>query len=352
VGEGARPVSIGVGPRPPRQLLVPVGGQGSQKLTGLSPGWWTVTASLDPDELRSDDSRTVALRVAPAARVSWSPGDRYLATAAEVLVQNGRIVPGTEVSLGTLGGPASIVLPPADPAQIGALNRALAARGSAWRFGDLSVTPTATDSGPWLGRERITRRHRLTFQGGAATDVLVTAGGEPWLVRSGRVVLVGSRFDPEWIGLPLSAGFLPFVDGLVNRAARGELVQLSAAPGERVLVPDRITAVAAGDRRISIEGGSGLTPSDLGVYYLLVDRDTVGVVSVNPDPRESDLTRATDAAIRSLWPAARIGSADQAAELAFRAAARSDLRGPLLWGALLLGLLEVGLASVRRAQSR
>jgi hypothetical protein len=250
-----------------------------------------------------------------------------------------------------LGNGASVVLPPADPAELGALNRTLAAKGSRWRFGDLDLTPTVTDSGPWLGRERILRRHRLGFQGGAPSDVLVTIGGEPWAVRSGRVVLVASRFEPEWTSLPLSAAFLPFVDALLNRAARGDLANLTAAPGDPIPLPDRVSAVAAGTERWTVEGGAPFRPPRPGVYFLLGDRDTVGTLSVNPDPRESDLTRATDAEIEALWPEARTASYDQAAVTAFRAAARSDLRGPLLWLAAALALGEVLLASARRARS-
>jgi hypothetical protein len=73
-------------------------------------------------------------------------------------------------------------------------------------------------------------------------------------------------------------------------------------------------------------------------------------LSVNPDPRESDLTRAADAEVSRLWPRARVEPLERAAVVAFRANARSDLRGPLLWAALLLGLAEVGLASRRWAR--
>jgi hypothetical protein len=349
-GDRSRPVSIGVGTRPIKQLLVPVGGQQSQRLSGVGAGWWTVTATLDPDELRQDDLRTTAVRVAPPTRVAWRPDDRYLATAASVLAQNGRVVPGTDVSLGTLGGSASIVLPPVDPAAVGALNRALAAKGVTWRFGDLDLTPTTTDSGAWIGRERVVRRHRLEPTGAAGRDVLVTIGGQPWVVRSDRMVLVGSRFDPDWTALPLSASFVPFVDALVNRAARGELIHFEAAPGDRVLVPDRVTAILAAGRRIPIEGGSAFRPTELGVYFLVADRDTVGAVSVNPDARESDLTRASDAEVRALWPHARLADLGDAGEIAFRVAARSDLKGPLLWFAFALALGEVGLASLRRGR--
>lgn len=347
-GDGARPVTLSMPGRPPRQILVPPGGQSSQKISGVGSGWWTITAALDPDELRADDARSATLRVAPPARASWGATDRFLATAADVLAQNGRIVAGSEVTLGSLGAGAAIVTPPLDPAQVGAVNRALAARGSPWRFGDLTITPGVTDSGPWLGRERISRRHRLQFQGGAPSDILVTVAGEPWVARSGRLVLVGSRFDPDWTALPLSAGFVPFIDGLVNRAARGEFTSLSAAPGDRLTLPDRVTEVATADRRWPVEGGAGFVPPASGAYFLLVARDTIGALDVNPDPRESDLARAEDEEVRSLWPGARIGGLDRAEDMAFQAGARSDLRGPLLWAALILGLLEAGLASWRK----
>jgi hypothetical protein len=286
--------------------------------------------------------------VAPPARVAWRTEDRYLATAAEVLAQNGRITPGVDVSLGTLGRGASIVVPPADPAAVGALNRALAARGSRWRLGDVQLAGAATDSGAWVGRERVLRRHRLDFTGGAPRDVLVTVGGEPWLVRSGSILLLGSRLDPDWTGLPLAAGFLPFVDALVNRAARGELISLDASPGDRVALPDRVSEVVSNDRRWTVEGGAGFRPTELGSYFLLAGRDTIGSLTVNPDPRETDLTPASDGDVRGLWPGVRTADLADAGRVAFSSGARSDLRGPLLWLAAGLLLGEMGLASFRR----
>ena len=85
-----------------------------------------------------------------------------------------------------------------------------------------------------------------------------------------------------------------------------------------------------------------------GLYYLIAAGDTIGTVSVNPDPRESVLTRATDRAVSALWKGARITGLDEGARLAFTAAARRDLRPPLLWFALVLGVIEVGLAAWRR----
>ena len=193
------------------------------------------------------------------------------------------------------------------------------------------------------------RRFALRYRGnGPPRGVLATAGGAPWMVRSGTMVLIGSRFEPEWTTLPLSAGFVPFLDALVNRAARDEIVLLETAPGDRVLLPDRATAVAAGARRWTVEGGAAFRPLDAGIHFILADQDTLGALSVNPDPRESDLTRASDAQVKVLWPGVRLAGFGDAGTVAFRTGARSDLRGPLLWAAVVLGLLEIGLASARR----
>jgi hypothetical protein len=81
------------------------------------------------------------------------------------------------------------------------------------------------------------------------------------------------------------------------------------------------------------------------VHFLVAGRDTVGAISVNPDPRESQLTRAGDAQARRLWKGARVVSLADAGEAAFSSASRGDLRGPLLWTALLVGVLEMGFAS-------
>jgi hypothetical protein len=92
-------------------------------------------------------------------------------------------------------------------------------------------------------------------------------------------------------------------------------------------------------------------PPVTGVFYLLAGRDTVGAMSVNPDPRESNLARATDAEARRLWKGVRMVALKDAAGDAFSSGSRGDLRGPLLWLALIAGLAEVGLASVWRRRA-
>nr|MBA3318644.1 hypothetical protein [Gemmatimonadales bacterium] len=322
----------------------------SLALPGAPSGWWTLTAELGPDELRADDRRIGVVRVAPVARVAWDTADRYLAAACEVLAANRRIVRGDEVTVGRLGRGSSVVQPPEDPAELGALNRALAARGVGWSYGRLSIDPVPADSGPVVGRVRVTRRHLLQPNGSGRTGVLASVAGEPWLVRSGGVVLVGSRLDPAWTELPLSAGFMPFMDLLLNRVARGEVILAQGAPGQAVPLPDLATGVRQGQREWRVEGGGMFRPRDVGAYYLVAGADTVGAISSNLDLRESLLAPASDDRIRRLWSGARVASLTDSAELAFSAGARGDLRGPLLVAALLLGLGEVALASVWRRQ--
>jgi hypothetical protein len=320
-------------------------------LPSAPSGWWTLTVELDPDEFRLDDHRVAAVRVAPVARVSWDSASRFVAAASEVLAANRRILPGQEVTLGRLGHGTSVVQPPGDPAEIGALNRALAARGVGWSYGNLSTASGSSDSGSVVGRQRVIRRYILQSTASGRTGVLATVNGAPWIVRGGNVVLLGSRLDPEWTDLPVSAGFMPFMDVLLNRLARGEMALDHAAPGDPVPLPDRVTAVRQGDRDWRVEGGELFQPSDPGVYYLLAGRDTVGAISVNLDPRESRLERATDSQARQLWKGARVVALDDAGPAAFSSASRGDLRGPLLWMALAVGIMEVGLASAWRRRA-
>jgi hypothetical protein len=342
---GSVPVTVRLANRPARQVLGRVGGSMSIDLPGAPSGWWTLSAELDQDEFRLDDRRVAAVRVAPVARVNWDSTTRYAAAACEVLAANRRILPGQEVTLGRLSRGISVVQPPEDPAGLGAMNRALAARGVGWSYGGLSIQPQVTDSGAVVGRQRVVRRYQLQPTGSGRTGVLATINGSPWIVRSGDVVLLGSRLEPAWTDLPVSAGFMPFMDALLNRLARGEAALGRGAPGDPFSLPDLVTAVRLGEREWRVEGGGLFQPTDRGVHYLLAGRDTVGAVSVNPDPRESRLARASDAQARRLWKGARVVPLSQADEAAFSSASRGDLRSPLLWMALVVGMLEMGLAS-------
>ena len=137
--------------------------------------------------------------------------------------------------------------------------------------------------------------------------------------------------EPEWTGLPLSASFMPFMDAMVNRIARGQLATLSGNPGQPLLLPDQTTEVVRDGRRWPIEGGAPFRPPGTGVYYLLGGRDTIGVLAANLDARESQLVKATDSEVRDLWRGARVVEPGRADAEAFAQVGRADLQAPLLW---------------------
>ncbi|HEX6643916.1 MAG TPA: hypothetical protein VF037_04520, partial [Gemmatimonadales bacterium] len=177
------------------------------------------------------------------------------------------------------------------------------------------------------------------------TGVLVTAGGRPWAVRSGSLILLGSRLEPEWTSLPVSAEFMPFMDRLLNRVARGEVALVDGVPGVPAPLPDLATEVRQAERSWRVDGGGLFRPQEPGVHFILAGRDTIGALSAGIDRRESELAPAEDRRLRELWPGSRTVPLAEAADAAFSSGARGDLRGPLLLAALLLGLGEVLLAS-------
>ena len=167
---------------------------------------------------------------------------------------NRRIARGDEVTLGRLGPGSSVV------AAARAIRRSSARSTARWRRGAwlalrrASLEPASPTAVPLLGRVRVLRRYQLQSSGSGRTGVLATVAGAPWLVRSGDVVLLGSRLDPAWTELPLSAGFMPFMDALLNRLARGEVSLADGAPGDPMPLPDLATEVRQGERELAGRG--------------------------------------------------------------------------------------------------
>ncbi|HRP09159.1 MAG TPA: hypothetical protein PLL69_11805, partial [Gemmatimonadales bacterium] len=333
------PVTVSVDGNSRRELLV---APGSATGIRMSPpgGWRIVAAMIAADELLADNRREIALRVAPPAAASWNREDRFVTAAMEVLVESGRLRSGNGVTIGSLGPGPSIVTPPQDPALVGVLNRSLASRGIGWRYGAMHVEAATSDSGASLLAQpvTVTRRHALEATGGAG-DTLATIEGEPWLVRSGDVLLLGSRMDPTWTSLPVSASFVPFIDALATRAVRGEPLLPTVSAGEPLRLPPRATAIMpAGSAAIPVEGGADWTPGEAGVFWLLEGVDTLGALTAVIDARESELRRATAREIEAAWPGAVVSGFDDGVSRTFTASGRGDLR-PLL---LLLAVLLLG----------
>jgi len=355
VGASPAPVAavLAIDGRTVRELLLAEGAPVTLPIPPLTAGWHELRLALAPDEFRLDDTARIAVRVAPPAAVNWTPGDRWLDAALDVLATDGRIRTGADITLGALGRGRSIVLPPNDPALLPALNRALAARGVRWRYGAMLDGSGALDSGAVLAfRAGVVRRYALEPAIPDVGSVLVTADGAPWAVRDGDVVLLGSRLDPAWSELPLSAGFVPLLDHLLTRTLAGDLFLATAAPGTPVALPGQVTAVTRAGAMVAVEGGAPWWAQVPGIYYLLRGEDTVGAITAALPEGESDLAPLRETALRDRWPGAVIRTWDEADAAAFASTGRGDLRPLLLMLALGCVIGESLLAGRGRAGVR
>jgi len=342
-------LTLSIGDRPVARAAVRVNESAELAVPMPGEGWWVARLTASPDEVLADNEAEVALRFAPPAQVALGPtvGD-FVEQAVAVLRDAGRLVEGNDTHIAELPlqGP-TLLLPPADPSRIGAVNRALASRGVAWRY-EPGGTAGLVGASPVPGVEgaAVRRRYRLVASA-VPRGVLAAVDGDPWLVRAGdNLVLLGSRLDESWSDLPLRPGFVPALDHLLNRTLRGELADLEAAPGSSVRLPDRVTAIARGGSRRPVEPGSMLAaPLEPGAYFLLAGADTVGTLSVQVDPRESVLTQATRSELADvLGHGADIVEADRYARGPFAVSTRTEAAGSLLIIALIAVLCETMIA--------
>ena len=165
-------------------------------------------------------------------------------------------------------------------------------------------------------------------------------------------LLLGSRLDPAWTELPLSAGFMPFMDAAAQPARPGRGGHSpSGAPGDPVPLPDLATGVRQGEREWQVEGGGSSVRRTWAPTTSSPDGDTLGAISANLDPRESLLPPRRTIAVRELWKGARVTSLESTRRCwssPRRAGGSSEARcsGPRCCSASC----EVGLASVWRRQ--
>jgi Aerotolerance regulator N-terminal len=314
---GSAPVTLRLRGRDASRALAAPGTSVALPFPVQPPGWWVGEVTLPPDELRIDDRRDVAGHEVPPAGVRAEAGSGpFVSAALAVLRDAGRVREGEAVRIGDrpVAGSA-VVLPPEDPALVGQLNRALTARGIAWQLGAAAPPGLLTDAVlDGLDQIPVSRRYRLV--GGDSGRVLARVNGDPWAVADHGVVLLGSRLDTAWTALPITPMFVPFVDALVNRFARG-----TAAIVER-------------------EGPPGVT-------FTTSAGDTVGATVYGIDPRESDLMPAAPALVRAALHAELVTEA-AFGEAAFAGLRRADVSGLLLFMALLVALAELAAATLTR----
>lgn len=343
-------VTLTFGGRPVARSAVRVGESAELLVPAPEEGWWTARLVTASDELLADNAAEVAVRVAPPAGVSVANGaGTFVEQAIAVLREANRLRAGTEVRIADLPtAGATLLVPPADPSRIGAVNRSLSARGIPWRYDAGGAGGLVGSSSiPGLEGAQVRRRYRLTAVDTTAVGVLAAVDGDPWLVRAADdLVLLGSRLDETWSDLPVRPGFVPALDHLLNLTLRGAVATLSAAPVEPVRLPDRVTGLVRGGERRTVEPGAIMpAPRDAGAYFLMAGSDTVGTLAVQPDPRESALSQASRSeVIDALGDEVELLVPTEYARGPFGAATRSEVAGLLLVLALVAVLLESGVA--------
>lgn len=353
----------------------------AQRLASASTGWVRGSVELEADELRGDDARWFAVRVAPPPTVTVrAESGPFLSTALATLVEEKRLARGNEGVAGTVtvaGADAPgirtpvLLTAPSDPVRVGEANRTLARLGIPWRFGaiarDLVLTRAVRGAGARQDSTRGERalddvpvrlRYPLMRSPGSATsvpgDTLAVAGGAPWAVSGADYVLIASPLEPEATDFPVQAGFVPWLLDALSRRLGDDGRVIEANPGDHLEGFDGISALEKPDGSLIALSGDRLTvPNDAGVYFLRRQAARAGALVVNPEPEESDVGASQDGSslLQHLSGRTVKQERDGAAwrrEVLAQAVGRS-LLPPLLALALAVLLLEVWFSRERAA---
>lgn len=341
-------VRVALGERTLVRSTLGPGGAITVRGSAETAGWQSGRVEIAPDELRGDDVRHFAVFAgrAPSVRVDASAG-QFARGAIETLADGGRVdLGGSIIVTGAENATKKPVLAfaPVDPVRAGAANRALAAAGIPWKFGE-ARREEATVRGGELDGIAVRMRYAMTPTGASIVDTLATAEGDPWIVAGEGYVLVASPLDPSATNLPVSAPLLPWIESIIARyllADGGRVV--SASPLASVSVPLGVDELVGTEQPpIAVQGRNVRAPGRAGVYWMRRAGSVVGALVVNPEPSESDLTPLDSAGLASHIAGpetAVIRPDDSVAGTVFSTAARRPLAGVLLAILAVLFILE------------
>lgn len=287
----------------------------TQRLASAASGWVRGSVELDADELRADDTRWFAVRVAPPPSVVVrSEAGPFLSAALNTLIDEKRLARGGpgDRSFVTVGGADAaisagpvLLTAPTDPIRVGEANRTLAKLGVPWRFGAIARDLVLARGHRALDGVQVRLRYPLQYSPGAGgasafTDTIATAGGAPWAVSGAGYVVLASPIDPDATDLPLRAAFVPWLLDALSRRLGDDGLLVSATPGQHLV--DRALAAATALEKpdgslIPLTGERLTVPNESGVYFLRRQAARVGAIVVNAEPDESDLRRDSTGAI-------------------------------------------------------
>ncbi len=328
----------------------------------VAPGVMSGFVERDPDALRSDDRRYFSASPAPPPAVAVRGGQSpFLDDALDVLSTSGRISRGdgtVDVLIAHEGlgiravgavAPAWVIIPPADPARLPALNQRLRSANIPWRFEEDAALAArrlvARDFPHPFDEILIERAYRVEPSSGAQPIVHAELeSGEPWLVSgttgTSRYLLLASPLDPEWSNLPVSSLMIPMFEWALSRWARASSETPILLAGERFEPPPGVRSLAGPQGNlVPVEVSGGVVLEKAGLYDLLGGGEValLGRIAVNVPASESDLRPASEAVARAaLGPGAVLVSADQWSARAF-----TQRQGPEIWRSILGALLAV-----------
>lgn len=355
----------------------PIGSSAVLPLPAQPAGLVTGHVEIDADALRGDDRRHFALQVVPPPGVRYGGASTFLHDALEVLAEAGRIrraegqadvalLPAAAGIESLPAGMSAIVLPPASPLELPALNRRLAAARIPWQYaartggGEARIVTGGSDEvlRP-LERARVLAWYVL--EGGSASDtvLLSLSDGSPWAVRGeqpggGRYVLLASPLSEESSTIPTSPGMLPLIDRLTGAWTAAQAHTPSAAPGSEVTLPAGADAVIVpdGSREAVGEQSSYRITGPAGVYAVLSGTDTLSAFAVNPAAAESDLARIEQRELQNRFTDTDVVTVDDAdawPERIYQRRLGAESWRPFALLALLVLLAETLLAASGRA---
>jgi hypothetical protein len=176
-------------------------------------------------------------------------------------------------------------------------------------------------------------------------------GRDAWIVAGPRYVIVGSPLVPDASTLPVRAGFLPWLGGVLTERLVGEPGQvITGAPGARIARPRWADAIESSDGSRTTLTDALDVPVRAGTYFLTRGDRRVGALVVNPAADESNLERYTANELKARMRSDRALTAnaqDSWSRMAFRAAARRSLIEPALLLALVLLIVEAVVIGAR-----
>jgi hypothetical protein len=273
------------------------------------------------------------------------------------------------------GGGLLIVLGPhADPAfwngsmlreigagTVGAVEQSAA--GAAWRLvrsaaGHAVLAGFPARPGEALSTARF-ERIRPFAPGPSARVLLEFDRARPALIEADHVLVFAAGLDPESSDFPLSGAFLPLLHQAVKVLGRGTAAA-SLVPGDRYSTPattgvwriEDLTGREVPSELVSAAGSVRLRSAPLeqpGLYRVLQGGTLKTTFAVNPDPRESDLTPASEAALVRAFPPGRAQIVRPGADLARRVREARYGRELWSWFVILALMLLVAETIVGRA---